>query len=114
MPEIRSLFTHDDEEMVAFVDTLPRDAYFLESDGRVCENLDAIPNGKLIAIHFRMCGGKGGFGSLLRSFRIHKSSNQLMCRNLQGRRMADVREEQRLKKWVEKKAQREKEKTDKE
>jgi hypothetical protein len=38
----------------------------------------------------------------------------LMCRNLHGRRLADVKEEQRLKKWVEKKAQREKEKADKE
>ena len=37
-----------------------------------------------------------------------------MCRNLAGRRLADVKEEQRLKKWVETKAQRDKEKEKKE
>jgi hypothetical protein len=31
-----------------------------------------------------------------------------MCRNLSGRRLADVKEEERLKKWIEKKADREK------
>lgn len=31
-----------------------------------------------------------GFGTLLKSFRINKSSNQLMCRDLSGRRLADV------------------------
>lgn len=54
-----------------------------------------------------------GFGSLLRSFRIHKSNNQLMCRNLTGRRLADVREEERLKKWISKKVEREKAKVQK-
>ena len=53
-------------------------------------------------------GGKGGFGSLLRSFRIHKSANQLMCRDLTGRRLADVKEEERVRKWVAKKEEREK------
>jgi len=37
-----------------------------------------------------------------------------MCRNLAGRRLADVREEERLKKYIEKKEQREKEKKKKE
>jgi hypothetical protein len=36
-----------------------------------------------------------------------------MCRNLTGRRLADVKEEERLKKWVDKKAQREKDKEEK-
>lgn len=50
-----------------------------------------------------------GFGSLLRSFRMHRSTNQLMCRDLSGRRLSDVKEEERLRRWIEKKAEREKE-----
>ncbi|CAK5073457.1 unnamed protein product [Meloidogyne enterolobii] len=111
---IRSHFTHDDNAMVNMVNSLPPEAYFLECDGSVHEELGTIQKGKLIQLHFRLCGGKGGFGSLLRSFRIHKSNNQLMCRNLAGRRLADVREEERLKKYIEKKEQREKEKKKKE
>jgi hypothetical protein len=36
-----------------------------------------------------------------------------MCRNLTGRRLADVREEERLKKWISKKVEREKAKVQK-
>uniref|UniRef100_A0A1I7XLL9 Replication stress response regulator SDE2 n=1 Tax=Heterorhabditis bacteriophora TaxID=37862 RepID=A0A1I7XLL9_HETBA len=50
-----------------------------------------------------------GFGSLLRSFRVNKSTNQLMCRDLNGRRLASIDEERKLKKWIEKAAEREKE-----
>ncbi|VDK64090.1 unnamed protein product [Cylicostephanus goldi] len=50
------------------------------------------------------------FGSLLRSFRVNKSTNQLMCRDLNGRRLASIDEEQKLKKWIERAAEREKEK----
>jgi hypothetical protein len=131
MRPTRNYFTHDDIEMVDYVNSLPKEDYYFVSDGRIFHDLEAIEVGKLIALNFRMLGGKGGllnwkaillninklnsgFGSLLRSFRIHKSHNQLMCRNLHGRRLADVKEEQRLKKWVEKKAQREKEKEEKE
>ncbi|KIH60493.1 hypothetical protein ANCDUO_09256 [Ancylostoma duodenale] len=50
------------------------------------------------------------FGSLLRSFRVNKSTNQLMCRDLNGRRLASIDEEQKLRKWIERAAEREKEK----
>ncbi|KAE9416722.1 hypothetical protein Angca_004349, partial [Angiostrongylus cantonensis] len=64
----------------------------------------------LFQLHFRLLGGKGGFGSLLRSFRVNKSTNQLMCRDLNGRRLASIEEEQKLRRWIEKAAEREKEK----
>ncbi len=51
-----------------------------------------------------------GFGSLLRSFRIYRSTDQDMCRDLSGRRMRDIKEEEKLKSWISKKAEREAEK----
>uniref|UniRef100_A0A914QBR4 Sde2 N-terminal ubiquitin domain-containing protein n=1 Tax=Panagrolaimus davidi TaxID=227884 RepID=A0A914QBR4_9BILA len=70
--------------------------------------LDDIKPSDIFTLKFKLLGGKGGFGSLLRSFRIHKSANQLMCRDLTGRRLADVKEEERLRKWIGKKEERDK------
>uniref|UniRef100_A0A915D124 Sde2 N-terminal ubiquitin domain-containing protein n=1 Tax=Ditylenchus dipsaci TaxID=166011 RepID=A0A915D124_9BILA len=104
----RSIFTADEVSFVNQITQLPTELYYLESHGKIYKTVEEIGPGKLIQIHFRCLGGKGGFGSILRSFRIHRSTNQLMCRNLNGRRLADVKEEERLKKWIEKKADREK------
>ncbi|KAM3717030.1 Splicing regulator [Dirofilaria immitis] len=70
----------------------------------------SLEEGIHFQVHFRLRGGKGGFGSLLRSFRIHRSTNQLMCRDLSGRRLADIKEEEKLRKWIEKAGEREEEK----
>lgn len=50
-----------------------------------------------------------GFGSLLRSFgsQFYKSTNQDMCRDLTGRRLKDVKEEEKLKKYITKANERE-------
>jgi len=57
-------------------------------------------------------GGKGGFGSLLRSFgkQINKSTNKDACRDLTGRRMRHVNNEKRLKEFMEKQTELAKEK----
>jgi len=48
-------------------------------------------------------GGKGGFGSLLRSAKsAKKTTNYGSCRDLQGRRLRDVQNERRLAEWSEK------------
>ncbi len=56
-------------------------------------------------------GGKGGFGSMLRALgaQIEKTTNKEACRDLSGRRLRDINEEDRLKKYVAKKAERERE-----
>ena len=46
---------------------------------------------------------------MLKSFRVNKSTNQLMCRDLNGRRLASVEEEKKLRRWLERAADREKE-----
>ena len=47
----------------------------------------------------KVVGGKGGFGSLLRSFgkQITKSTNKDACRDLTGRRMRHVNRDKKLK-----------------
>jgi len=45
-------------------------------------------------------GGKGGFGSLLRSAKsVKKTTNFGSCRDLNGRRLRDVENERRLTNW---------------
>ncbi|CAD5230966.1 unnamed protein product [Bursaphelenchus xylophilus] len=105
----RSTFIGGQERVVEALKLLPSTDFFLVSRGKIV-SIEQIGREDPVSIHYRCLGGKGGFGSLLKSFRIHRSSNQLMMRNLEGRRVHDVKEEQRLKKWVERKAEREREK----
>lgn len=51
----------------------------------------------------KVVGGKGGFGSNLRSIQIEKTSNNEACRDLSGRRLRDINCEKKMKNWVEKK-----------
>lgn len=66
-----------------------------------------------VPIHVRLCilGGKGGFGSMLRAIgaQIEKTTNREACRDLSGRRLRDINEEKRLKAWLEKQGERERE-----
>ncbi|CAH0381971.1 unnamed protein product [Bemisia tabaci] len=59
----------------------------------------------------KLCGGKGGFGSMLRAIgaQIEKTTNREACRDLSGRRLRDINEEQRLKNWIAQQADRERE-----
>jgi len=63
----------------------------------------------------RLRGGKGGFGSMLRAIgaQIEKTTNREACRDLSGRRLRDINEEQRLKKWIAEQADREREAVEK-
>ncbi|XP_050306144.1 replication stress response regulator SDE2 [Anthonomus grandis grandis] len=87
---------------------LQEDDYYLLSNGR---KLTAEPINGHIQVIPRLLGGKGGFGSMLRAIgaQIEKTTNREACRDLSGRRLRDINEEQRLKKWVSQQAEREKE-----
>lgn len=63
----------------------------------------------------KLCGGKGGFGSMLRAIgaQIEKTTNREACRDLSGRRLRDINKEKRLKTWIEKQSERDEEKTEK-
>lgn len=71
-----------------------------------------IHSGDTVLILPKALGGKGGFGSLLRSFgkQITKSTNKDACRDLTGRRIRTVNRDKRLKDLLERKAEREKQK----
>uniref|UniRef100_A0A0N4ZQG4 Replication stress response regulator SDE2 n=1 Tax=Parastrongyloides trichosuri TaxID=131310 RepID=A0A0N4ZQG4_PARTI len=92
--------------------------YKLQSIGE--DNFSLVFNGKNISlndvkkygnvvlqVNYKLKGGKGGFGALLKAFRISKSSNQRDSRDLSGRRISDIEEEKRILKWIEGQSKRE-------
>jgi len=86
-----------------------------ESNGRVLSSnskLDSIIHTSVyVTLDGGLPGGKGGFGSLLRSIgaQIEKTTNHEAMRDLSGRRQRDVNNEERLKKYVAGAAERERE-----
>lgn len=113
-----SIFTESENKVFFtqffFQGILP-DQYYLISNGKRFTSNDTSEQRESImsSIHVvpRTLGGKGGFGSMLRAIgaQIEKTTNREACRDLSGRRLRDINEEQRLKKWVAQQAEREKE-----
>eukprot|EP00438_Fugacium_kawagutii_P026253 Skav233568 [mRNA] locus=scaffold563:723471:724061:- [translate_table: standard] len=68
--------------------------------------ITAMEGGKVCTVRvvFRLLGGKGGFGSLLRSQKGgKKTTNFDAMRDLNGRRVRHVKAVERIKEWLEKK-----------
>lgn len=110
----RTFFSFREENVIETVLSLDANSFYCTVNGNVVPNfrqcLSEFSKDDFFQVHFRLAGGKGGFGSLLRSFRVNKSTNQLMCRDLNGRRLASIDEEEKLKKWIARAAEREREK----
>ncbi|XP_045135383.1 replication stress response regulator SDE2-like isoform X2 [Portunus trituberculatus] len=83
----------------------------LQCQGRVVYPSTQIDASTMIVATLRLPGGKGGFGSMLRAIgaQIEKTTNREACRDLSGRRLRDINEEKRLKDFIAKKADRERE-----
>lgn len=79
----------------------PTQYYLLSNNGR--KITDETPCANEIQLVLKVFGGKGGFGSNLRSVHVEKTTNVEACRDLSGRRLRDIHTEQRLKTWMEKK-----------
>lgn len=78
----------------------------LESEKASMAFLTAMEGGKVCTVRvvFRLLGGKGGFGSLLRSQKGgKKTTNFDAMRDLNGRRVRHVKAVERIKEWLEKK-----------
>ncbi|XP_064550268.1 splicing regulator SDE2 [Drosophila montana] len=86
--------------------------YYLTCNGKRF-NEDIVGQHEIGSIHciLRQVGGKGGFGSMLRAIgaQIEKTTNREACRDLSGRRLRDINEEKRVRAWLEKQGERERE-----
>ena len=75
-----------------------------EQSGKFIKSTETLSSDSTVTIlpSGGLLGGKGGFGSLLRSIgaQIEKTTNHEAMRDLSGRRQRDVNNEQRLKNYV--------------
>ncbi|KAI7791453.1 splicing regulator SDE2 [Triplophysa rosa] len=85
---------------------------YVTTNGRISHSTDFLQSGVVYRVEPRLCGGKGGFGSMLRALgaQIEKTTNREACRDLSGRRLRDVNHEKQMAEWLKKQADREAEK----
>ncbi|XP_029010361.1 splicing regulator SDE2 [Betta splendens] len=86
--------------------------FYVTKNGRPSPLEDPLQHGAVYHLEPRLCGGKGGFGSMLRALgaQIEKTTNREACRDLSGRRLRDVNHEKEMAEWLKKQADREAEK----
>ncbi|NWX50462.1 SDE2 regulator, partial [Steatornis caripensis] len=91
---------------------IPEENLYVKCNGRLVHDEDILQNGAVYSLEPRLCGGKGGFGSMLRALgaQIEKTTNREACRDLSGRRLRDVNHEKAMAEWVKQQAEREAEK----
>ncbi|XP_020837804.1 splicing regulator SDE2 [Phascolarctos cinereus] len=91
---------------------IPVDCFYVKCNGQLTNTEDVIQYGAVYSLEPRLCGGKGGFGSMLRALgaQIEKTTNREACRDLSGRRLRDVNHEKAMAEWVKQQADREAEK----
>ncbi|XP_005078191.2 replication stress response regulator SDE2 [Mesocricetus auratus] len=94
---------------------IPVDCFFVKCNGVLVTASDTVQHGAVYSLEPRLCGGKGGFGSMLRALgaQIEKTTNREACRDLSGRRLRDVNHEKAMAEWVKQQAEREAEKEQK-
>ncbi|XP_008303611.1 splicing regulator SDE2 isoform X3 [Stegastes partitus] len=83
--------------------------FYVVRNGRRSDLQDPLQHGAVYHLEPRLCGGKGGFGSMLRALgaQIEKTTNREACRDLSGRRLRDVNHEKEMAEWLKKQAERE-------
>ncbi|XP_010897406.1 replication stress response regulator SDE2 isoform X2 [Esox lucius] len=93
----------------------PSTDLYVKNNGRISSLDDKLQAGAVYRLEPRLCGGKGGFGSMLRALgaQIEKTTNREACRDLSGRRLRDVNHEKEMAEWLKKQADREAEKEQK-
>ncbi|MEE6473731.1 hypothetical protein FKM82_010154 [Ascaphus truei] len=91
---------------------IPLCDFYVKCNGRLVGSEEELQDGLTYSLEPRMCGGKGGFGSMLRALgaQIEKTTNREACRDLSGRRLRDVNHEKAMAEWTQKQAEREAEK----
>ncbi|KAL6461980.1 hypothetical protein MHYP_G00301250 [Metynnis hypsauchen] len=91
---------------------IPSSDCYVKNNGRISDHDHKLQAGAVYHLEPRLCGGKGGFGSMLRALgaQIEKTTNREACRDLSGRRLRDVNHEKEMAEWLKKQAEREAEK----
>ncbi|XP_046899462.1 replication stress response regulator SDE2 isoform X2 [Hypomesus transpacificus] len=86
--------------------------FYIKKNGRLSGLDDKLQDGAVYRLEPRLCGGKGGFGSMLRALgaQIEKTTNREACRDLSGRRLRDVNHEKEMAEWLKKQVDRDAEK----
>ena len=84
------------------VQGLPLEQVSFFHNGRKVESDAVVIADSGVDVVLSLPGGKGGFGSMLRSIgaQIEKTTNREACRDLSGRRLRDVNEETRMRQYV--------------
>ncbi|XP_029913358.1 splicing regulator SDE2 isoform X3 [Myripristis murdjan] len=102
----------DLRDLVTRQQGLPPLDFYVGRNGRRAELQEAVQAGASYQLLPRLCGGKGGFGSMLRALgaQIEKTTNREACRDLSGRRLRDVNHEKEMAEWLKKQSEREAEK----
>nr|XP_026485237.1 replication stress response regulator SDE2 [Vanessa tameamea] len=87
------------------------DLFVVINGKKAIDESSLLNSNNVVRIFTRLVGGKGGFGSMLRAIgaQIEKTTNREACRDLSGRRLRDINEEKRLRKWLEGQDERERE-----
>ncbi|XP_060767358.1 splicing regulator SDE2 [Neoarius graeffei] len=82
--------------------------FYVKKNGRISGGDERLQAGAVYRLEPRLCGGKGGFGSMLRALgaQIEKTTNREACRDLSGRRLRDVNHEKEMAEWLKKQADR--------
>ncbi|XP_006012508.1 splicing regulator SDE2 [Latimeria chalumnae] len=94
---------------------IPLTDFYVKCNGHLANGDEKLQPGIIYSLEPRLCGGKGGFGSMLRALgaQIEKTTNREACRDLSGRRLRDVNHEKEMAEWIKKQAEREAEKEQK-
>ncbi|NXY80827.1 SDE2 regulator, partial [Alcedo cyanopectus] len=101
---VRDLLRHRAWEL-----NIPEESLYVKCNGQLVSHDDVLQDGAVYSVEPRLCGGKGGFGSMLRALgaQIEKTTNREACRDLSGRRLRDVNHEKAMAEWVKQQAERE-------
>ena len=82
------------------------DFYLIGSNSRLISSSSQLSEPQnFIDLRLKLFGGKGGFGTLMKNQAISKRkfTSTLASRNLNGKRVRDIKNEIRIKKWLKKK-----------
>lgn len=81
-----------------------RDCLFRASSNKIVSRLHELPysNNNFVQVIPRVRAGKGGFGTLMKNQAMQKRrfTDTFAAKDLNGRRMRDVKNEIKLKKWI--------------